>query len=141
MRFWDSSALFLVAAGQPGHVELRSLMATDKHVLVWWATRVEMASAASRLRRDGYLDEQTLPATLLSSDALCHQADEVEPSESVRQTALRVVRVHGLKAADSLQLAAALTWTGSNASGFEFVCLDKRLRAAAALEGFRVLPE
>jgi hypothetical protein len=34
----------------------------------------------------------------------------------------------------------ALEWCGGNTSGESFVCLDDRLRGAAALEGFRVLP-
>lgn len=43
-------------------------------------------------------------------------------------------------AADALQLAAALDWCDGNTCGESFVCLDDRLRGAAALEGFRVLP-
>lgn len=42
--------------------------------------------------------------------------------------------------ADSLQLAAALIWSGNHPEGFEFVCLDTRLRDAAQAEGFSVLP-
>jgi hypothetical protein len=47
---------------------------------------------------------------------------------------------HQFRAADSLQLAAAVNWAGNRPEGFEFVCLDKRLREATQAEGFTVLP-
>jgi predicted nucleic acid-binding protein len=50
-----------------------------------------------------------------------------------------LLRVHVLKAADALQLAAARVWAGDVADG-ELVTLDERLALAARLEGFRVLP-
>jgi predicted nucleic acid-binding protein len=42
--------------------------------------------------------------------------------------------VHPLRAADALQLAAALEWSG-NASG-TFITYDERLRDSASREGF-----
>jgi len=48
--------------------------------------------------------------------------------------------VHSLRAADALQLAAALIWTEETTAGAEFVCLDQNLREAALKEGFTVLP-
>lgn len=54
---------------------------------------------------------------------------------------MRMLRVHALRAADALPLAAAITWAGSPPfEGAELVTLDGRLAEAAALEGFRVLP-
>ena len=41
---------------------------------------------------------------------------------------------------DSLQLAAALVWADHRPTGLGFACLDRRLRRAAAQEGFEVLP-
>lgn len=40
-----------------------------------------------------------------------------------------------------LQLAAALLWAREIRGGRDFVCLHERLRIAAILEGFQVLPE
>ena len=40
--------------------------------------------------------------------ALAAQWNEVLPVEAIRQTAIRLQRVHPLRAADSLQLAAAV---------------------------------
>lgn len=64
---------------------------------------------------------------------------EILPGEEVRLRAGRLLRTHPLRASDALQLAAALVWVGSPASG-EFVSLDQQLREVALLEGLTVLP-
>ena len=64
---------------------------------------------------------------------------EILPSEEVRDRAIRLLRVHGLKAADAFQLASARVWAGSTDRP-ELVTYDERLALAARLEGFRVLP-
>ncbi len=56
------------------------------------------------------------------------------------QRALRSVRTHNLSAANGLQLAAALTWSGESPEGHELVTLDQRLHEAAEREGFTVVP-
>jgi hypothetical protein len=48
--------------------------------------------------------------------------------------------VHPLRAADALQLAAALVWVEEQPHGEGFVSLDGRLRDAAAREGFTLVP-
>jgi predicted nucleic acid-binding protein len=53
--------------------------------------------------------------------------------------ALRLLRVHALRAADSLQLAAAIVAAEHEPSALEFVSLDERLNEAASREGFRIL--
>ena len=64
---------------------------------------------------------------------------EVQPHVKVRAAAERLLRMHPLRAADSLQLAAALEITSVNATSIAFVCLDRRLCEAAAREGFSVV--
>jgi predicted nucleic acid-binding protein len=86
----------------------------------------------------GDLDEASYAGVLARIGPVVTRAEEVQPSEEVRQTALRLVRVHDLRAADSLQLAAALVWARHVATGLEFVCLDTKLGAAAEKEGFSV---
>jgi hypothetical protein len=51
-----------------------------------------------------------------------------------------MLRSHPLRAADSLQLAAALIWANAHRPGAEFVSLDTGLCTAAAREGLVVLP-
>jgi predicted nucleic acid-binding protein len=64
---------------------------------------------------------------------------EVQPLDLLRETALRLLRVHELRAADALQLAAAVIASEGRAGSLPFVCLDERLAAAAEREGFPVL--
>ena len=45
-----------------------------------------------------------------------------------------------LRAANALQLVAALIWAQESPQGLEFVCLDQNLREAALREGFSILP-
>jgi hypothetical protein len=66
---------------------------------------------------------------------------EVLPTERLRSTADRLLRVHPLRAADALQLAAALAWADNAPSGLAFVCLDRPLREAAQKEGFVLIPK
>ena len=61
------------------------------------------------------------------------------PSASLRRIAERLLRLHSLRASDSLQLAAALTAADQDPATLEIVCLDERLARAARREGFRVL--
>lgn len=63
---------------------------------------------------------------------------EILPSNAVRDEAARLFRRHSLRAADALQLAAAIVWAGP-ARGAEFVTRDERLALVARLEGFRVV--
>ncbi|MCX6599391.1 MAG: PIN domain-containing protein, partial [Acidobacteria bacterium] len=65
---------------------------------------------------------------------------EVAPAAVVRARARTLLSVHALRAADALQLAAAITAAQGEPQRLPFVCLDDRLRLAAAREGFRVLP-
>jgi predicted nucleic acid-binding protein len=64
---------------------------------------------------------------------------EIVAVEPVRRQAERLVGIHPLRAADALQLGAALVATDLNPSGLELVTLDERLAAAAEKEGFSVL--
>jgi hypothetical protein len=65
---------------------------------------------------------------------------EVQPSESLRGTAERLLAVHPLRAADALQLAAALHWCQRQPVNRHLVSFDTRLRDAAYKEGFAILP-
>ncbi len=60
------------------------------------------------------------------------------PSDEVRVNAQRLLRVHPLRAADSLQLAAAWVASEHEPPTLELVSLDHRLNEAASREGFRV---
>ena len=139
MRFWDTSALVPLLLEQEATAEVGALLSEDPEIAAWWGSTVECASAAARLRREDHLSVQEESRVLDLLEELRESWLEVLPSEEVRDRAQRLLRVHALKAADALQLSAALLWAGS-ARGCEMVTYDERLALAARLEGLRVLP-
>ncbi len=140
MRWWDTSALLSLIVGQRQTEDLKKLFSANRGIVAWWGTKVEGVSGIARLHREGHLGAAETSQLLKALDALLSAAYEVQPTEEVRTTACRVLRVHELRAADAFQLAAALVWSEHRPAGMAFVCLDRRLRDAAAREGFDVLP-
>jgi len=140
LTFWDNSALVAMITGEPKAQALLPLLSSDPRITLWWSAEVEATSAICRARRIGVVDEEAAPHLLRKMADLIAGASEMEPTEEVRATACRLLRVHELRAADALQLAAAVIWAGRHPANFGFVCLDRRLRTAAAREGFDVLP-
>jgi hypothetical protein len=65
--------------------------------------------------------------------------EEIRPGSRLRQTAERLLRVHALRAADALQLAAAITAADDDPRALPFVTLDERIARAAEREGFPVI--
>lgn len=57
----------------------------------------------------------------------------------VREAAEKLLRVHPLRAADSLQLGACAAVFGTRRRDREFVVLDNLLAGAARQEGFKVI--
>ena len=139
MRFWDSSAIVPMLAPQRVTPIVESLLDSDPHMLVWWTTPVECVSALTRLEREGGLSAQDVSMSLARLRALVEAWNEIQPHPKVRATAERLLRVHPLRAADALQLAAALEVADVVPSSMEFVCLDRRLGNAAAREGLMVI--
>ena len=141
MRFWDASAVVPVCIGQTFSGLVRSIYEGDPQIVVWWGTRTECLSAFARLVREGRHTAASDEATRRLLRELLAVATEVAPTEEVRDRADRLLAVHPLRAADALQLGAALIWTRERPSGVHFVSLDARLRDAAAKEGFAVVPD
>jgi hypothetical protein len=116
-----------------------SLIAQDPRIAVWWGTPVEICSAISRQERAGHVTANEASEAFLALESLAEGWHEILPTTRVRKMAQRLLRVHPLRAADSLQLAAALTVTEGHSRSGSFVCLDDRLADAARREGLRVL--
>jgi predicted nucleic acid-binding protein len=140
MMFWDASALIPLCVQEAQSPVVRELLEHDGVPVVWWGTALECRSAFARLRREGVFDEPMETAAWKPLSLLRESWMEILPSNELREKALRLVAVHDLRAADALQLAAALAWAGDRPTGCAFVCLDRRLRSAAGREGFEVLP-
>jgi len=60
----------------------------------------------------------------------------IQPSDVLRSKAVQLVERYDLRAADSLQLAAALSWCEDVPQGRVFLAADQKLREAALLSGF-----
>jgi predicted nucleic acid-binding protein len=139
MRFWDASAIVPLLMTETSTRTLQALAGADPEILVWWATEVECASAIARLERDDALEP---PAVIEAFERLKRLAagwHEVDANDAVREAAVRFLRVHPLRAADALQLAAAFVAAERRPSSLEVITLDERLAAAARKEGFALV--
>jgi len=143
MKFWDASAIVPLVMTEPTTGAMQALAQKDSAMLVWWASEVECASAIARLERDGAIDESAVTAAFDRLKQLAGGWHEVDPSDAVREAAVRFLRVHPLRAAAALQLAAAFIAAERRPSSLQVVTLDDRLAGAARKEGFvliEVLP-
>jgi predicted nucleic acid-binding protein len=121
--------------------DIRRLARTYGPPVVWWETLVECSSAlARRSRFAASLPSEQRRATSRLADMVALWT-EIQPGEVLRERALRLLSAHSLRAADAMHLAAALVWAEERPAGRIFICLDTRLREAARLDGFTVLPE
>jgi predicted nucleic acid-binding protein len=138
LRFWDSSAIVPLIVTEASTNELLASAARDPVMCVWWATEVECTSALSRLEREGAMTEGAIATAFERLDCLAESWNEVQPTAAVRATARRLLRVHPLRGADSLQLAAAVIASEGLPASLKLVTLDERLAGAARREGFTV---
>jgi hypothetical protein len=123
---------------QPESVHADELMESDDQMAVWWATIVECGSAFARLRREGVITPEEEEAASESLEQLRAHWQELSPTDEIRTHARRLVRIHRLRAADALQLAAAVVWS-AHVDAREFVSFDTLLREAARLEGLAIV--
>ena len=138
MKFWDSSAAVSLLLHEQATRNVQQIYEGDSALVVWWATVVECASALARAERTGVATADDAQQAFARLRALAGSWTVVEPSADIRDAAIRFVRVHDLRAADALQLAAAYLGSGRRPSTLEFVCRDDRLARAAEREGFVV---
>jgi predicted nucleic acid-binding protein len=139
MRFWDASAIVPLLMTEASTRQLRALAAKDPDMLVWWGTEMECALAIARLERDGALDESAVTQAFERLKQLAGGWHEVDPSDAVREAAVRFLRVHPLRAADALQLAAAFVAAERRPASLEVITLDDRFAVAARKEGFALV--
>ena len=139
MRFWDASAIVPLLVGEPLRDRAIALLKEDEEMLAWWGTPVEIGSALARREREGALTADEVAVAMSVANELSEGWHEIVPTPAVRLTAQRMLRMHPLRAADSMQLAAALIAANHAPASLEFVCFDDRLATAAAREGFPVI--
>jgi hypothetical protein len=139
VKFWDASAIVPLLVLETSSRHLQSLAAKESAMLVWWGSKVECVSALARRERDGALDARVIAIALQRLQQLADAWHEIDPSDPIRETAERFLRVHPLRAADALQLAAAFAAAERRPASLEIVTLDDRLANAARKEGFGVV--
>jgi predicted nucleic acid-binding protein len=139
VRFWDASGVVPVLVTEPGSNRMLDVLDEDPEMLVWWGTPVECVSALVRREREGTLSAASLADAVRRLRALGERWQEILPTDTIRSTAQRLLRVHPLRAADALQLAAAVVAAEHDPSSLPLVCLDQRLSEAASREGFSVV--
>ena len=140
MRFWDSSAVVPLLVAQARSSEADRWLGDDGEVAVWTLTPIEVASAVRRLVREGVISERQADEAERRTDELVRASHVVVDVEAVKSQATRLLRLHLLRAADALQLGAALEWAAGHPTGRVVHTLDTRLAAAARREGFTVVP-
>lgn len=140
MGFWDSSAIVSLCCPQPASVSGRKLLVELRKMVVWWGTPAEARSAFARLVREGDLTAAQRATAIRLLNQLRSSWDEMLPSERVRALAEGLPDEYGVRAADALQLAAALVWCRERPRRRPFVCFDEKLARAAAEAGFTVRP-
>ena len=139
MRFWDASAIVPLLTAEPSTRQVQALAFNDPTMLVWWGTEVECASAIARLERDSALEERAVGHAFERLKQLAAGWHEIDPSDALREAAVRFLRVHPLRAADALQLAAAFVAAERRPASLEVITLDDRLATAARKEGFALV--
>lgn len=136
--FWDSSALVPLcvheSTSRRAHAQLRKFLP-----VVWWGSLGEVHSAIARLHRLDQLSDAEEQKARSQLDLLNRGWREILPGDHVRELATRLLDAHDLRAADSLQLAAALTWCQQRPAKRSFLCADQRLSRVAIATGFSVL--
>jgi predicted nucleic acid-binding protein len=137
--FWDASAIVPLCCLQPQTRVARRARRLFPQLIIWWSTGVECISALRRMERARELTAQETRQAFQELDRLRLRWTEVAPLEEVRSLAERLLGSHQLRAADSLQLAAALLWCNRHPRGKTFVSSDEKLLEAAEKEGFDIV--
>lgn len=139
MKFWDASAVVALVVREAESRRCRQWLRQDPIVLVWALTATEVISALTRKQREGALRRPGMVSAKQRLGLLEAAWAEVAAFDAVRARARRLLETHPLRAADALQLAAALVAAEEEPGRFGFVTFDERLATAAEKEGFAVL--
>lgn len=136
--FWDSSALVPLCVQEASTTRALSYL-RKYEATVWWGSLPEIRSAISRLHRMKQLSATQKVGASARLDLLSRGWKEILPTDLLRGLACDLLDKYALRSADSLQLAAALTWCQERPANRVFVCGDQRLSEAAEMTGFSVL--
>jgi predicted nucleic acid-binding protein len=108
----------------------------DPDVTVWCLSQVEVWSAVARRRHDGLLRSPDVREARKRLEQVAAAWVEIDDVRQVRERARRILETHRLRAADALQLGAALVVCNDRPGSLHFLTLDQELQEAAEREGF-----
>jgi len=106
---------------------------------VWWSTQIEIISGLTRLLRMREIDGTEFVEGKQVARAVAMTWSAIDPSAHIEREARALLELYPLRAADALQLAAALAWCEGKPKGKVFLSFDQRLSDAAGQAGFTLL--
>jgi predicted nucleic acid-binding protein len=121
---------------EPETASMTTTYSQDPDLIVWWGTPIECMSALARRERENGLTSASIQEALERLAHLSSRWSMIQPGDAVKELAMRLLRVHPLRATDGLQLAAAILAAEHKPSSLGFVSLDARLALAAQRESF-----
>lgn len=141
--FADSSALVKLYADEDGSAPIRAL----PELVIAQLARVEVPAAIWRKHRTGALSAADAGLLILDFEADYFGTVDSPPrfavvaaTDVVDEDAARLAGVHGLRAYDAVQLAAARAAAVADPGCRGFAAFDTLLRGAATTEGFTLVP-
>jgi len=137
LAFWDASALIPLCVRQIQTPQARVLY-LNHAVGVWWATPVEIVSGLTRLKRMSEIDQDEFLIGKQRALELARVWVPIGPTASIAARACSLLELYPLRAADALQLAAALDACEDKPQSNLFITADQRLADAAQQSGFSV---
>ena len=137
MRFWDSSAIAPLLVEETASRPREAQLHEDAEILVWYGTWTELESAICRRERETSIGPEQAAMARTRLSVLTRAWLEVQPTSWVRERAIRLLRVHPLRAADAMQLARPW-WHSKNArQAIDFsrrTCAWQKLRPLRGLQ-------
>ena len=137
VAFWDTRALIPLCVRQRQTAPASALY-VSYGIAVWWATPVEIRSGLARLERMNDINPAQFLAGKQRGQSLAKIWDVVAPSTTILDRAYSLLELYPLRAADALQLAAALDYFEDSPKRKVFITADQRLADAARQSGFSV---
>lgn len=138
MSFWDSSAIVPLCLNEVRSQSARTYWRRFPERYVWREAPVEIVSAISRRLREKSIDQHEVSTAERRLTQLELHWGVIESTDRCIEIARTFPKLYGLRALDSLHLAAALVWCKELPKKKDFVSADSRLCQAAESAGFTV---
>lgn len=137
--FWDSSALLPLCCTQLFSAQANQVRREFPKIAIWWGTTIEIHCGIARLVRDSAIDEKQKLLGLRRWRVIHRGAKPIEPTAGLLDVATDLPATYPLRAMDTFQLAAALSWCAERPRNRPFITADNRLGKAASDAGFDVV--